>query len=276
MTKTTTTADALTRPVGTIDDVMQKRGLKYRTQLIQSGAVFAALILWELAALGTSKLILPAPSEIAVAGWETIVSGELLANIQISYFRVLVGWALGFALAVPLGILAGRSKLARVMLEPFTNFFRFIPPIAFITLFLIWLGLGESSKIALIAYATFFVMFLSTTAGVQRLPVERSRAAECMGASKSRVLSSIVLPGIVPDIVTAGRVAMGNAFMTVVAAELVAAESGVGFMIMSARLFARTDIVFVGIVALGLMGLVTDLVFRLIARRIAYRYDLKF
>lgn len=247
-----------------------------RALVVQVVFVILAVGAWELIALRTSPLVLPSPSEIVGTTLEISRTGELWESVRISYARVLVGWALGFLLGVPLGLFAGRIEWIRTALEPFINLFRFIPPIAFITLFLIWLGLGEASKISLIIYSTFFVVFLNTVAGVQRVHAEKVRAAQSLGASRAQVLRTVIVPASVPDIVTGGRIAMGNSFMTVVAAELIAAESGVGFMIMNARLFARTDKVFVGIVALGIMGLLADLVFRVIVRRVAYRYDLKF
>ena len=183
--------------------------------------------------------------------------------------------AIGCALAIPLGIVAGRWTWVRLALDPYVEFFRFIPPIAFITLFLIWFGLGETSKILLIVYTTMFVTFLNTMTGAMSVEPEKIRAAQCLGASRRQIFVHVVVPATVPHIVTGLRLAMGNAFMTVVAAELVAAQSGVGHLIWSSRLFAQTEFVFVGIITLGLMGFAANWALRKITARLAYRYSIQ-
>ncbi|MFD2093193.1 ABC transporter permease [Blastococcus deserti] len=239
-------------------------------------AVVGALLLWQLLSLFVNPLFLPGPLQVGRSAVELTGSGELPQHVGVSYFRVLSGWVIGAVLAIPLGLLAGRVKLLRVALEPFLNFFRFVPPIAFLSLSLIWLGIGETSKIALIVYASLFIVFLNTIAGVQAIDEEKLRAAQCLGASRLQLLSTVIVPATIPDIVTGLRTAMGISFMTVVAAELVAAESGVGYLIYNSRLFARTDYVFVGIVTLGLMGLLADLVFRWATTPVRHRYAIKF
>ena len=199
----------------------------------------------------------------------TILVGNTLVNF------ILLGWVIGCAIAIPLGLVAGRSALVRAIFDPYVEFFRFIPPIAFITLFLIWFGLGETSKILLIVYTTMFVTFLNTMTGAMSVEPEKIRAARCMGATPRQTFVHVVVPATVPHIVTGLRLAMGNAFMTVVAAELVAAQSGVGHLIWNSRLFAQTDFVFVGIITLGLMGFTANWALKKIALRLAYRYNIQ-
>ncbi|MBK7469941.1 MAG: ABC transporter permease [Betaproteobacteria bacterium] len=198
---------------------------------------------------------------------------SLFRHIGASCFRILTGWFVGCAIAIPFGILAGRLKWVRAVLDPFIEFFRFIPPIAFVTLFMIWFGLGEVSKVGLIVYTAFFTTFLSTMAGAMGVEIERIRAAQCLGASPRQVFFRVIVPGTVPHIVTGVRLSLGLAFMTVVAAEFIAAESGVGYLIFSARLFAQTDFVFLGILVLGVMGFVANSILKRLLARIAYRYD---
>lgn len=250
--------------------------LEGRPWITYTAVVAAALVLWHLLSLVVNPLFLPSPLRVGAATVELIGSGEMLQHVSASYGRVLSGWFIGAALAIPLGSLAGRVALLRVALEPFLNFFRFVPPIAFLSLALIWLGIGETSKVALIVYASFFIVFLSAVAGVQGVDKEKIHAAQCLGASRRQVITTVVMPAAVPEIVTGLRTAMGIAFMTVVAAELVAAETGIGFLIYNSRLFARTDIVFAGILALGVMGLTADILFRQLTRPIHYRYALRF
>ncbi len=234
-----------------------------------------SVILWDLAARLTIPILLPPPADVAKAAWKSASDGTLFRHIGASYFRILTGWAIGCALAVPVGILAGRLKWVRAVLDPYIEFFRFIPPIAFVTLFMIWFGLGEMSKVMLIIYTAFFTTFLSTLAGALGVETERIRAAQCLGASRSQVFFRVIVPATVPHIVTGVRLSLGLAFMTVIAAEFIAAQTGVGYMIFSARLFAQTENVFVGILVLGLMGFFANWVLKRILSRIAYRYDVK-
>jgi ABC-type nitrate/sulfonate/bicarbonate transport system permease component len=231
--------------------------------------------IWELAARMTIPILLPSPLDVARAAWKSASDGSLFLHIGASYFRILTGWVIGCAIAVPFGILAGRLKWVRAVLDPYIEFFRFIPPIAFITLFMIWFGLGEVSKVALIVYTAFFTTFLATLAGALSVEQERIRAAQCLGATPAQVFFRVIVPGTVPHIVTGVRLSLGLSFMTVIAAEFIAAQTGVGYMIFSARLFAQTEYVFLGILLLGLMGFVANWVLKKILSRIAYRYDVK-
>lgn len=238
--------------------------------------IVVSLVVWHVASLFISALFLPGPIRVATAAGGLLASGDLATHVSISYRRIGSGWALGSIVAIPLGILAGRVRVIGAAFEPHLNFFRFVPPIAFLSLSLIWFGIGESSKIALIIYASFFIVFLNTITGAQAVDVEKIRGAQCLGASKLQVLTTVILPATTPYIVTGLRTAMGNSFMTVVAAELVAANEGVGWLIWNSRLFARTDLVFVGIFTLGIMGTVADAIFRLAVKPTALRYGIKF
>ena len=230
------------------------------------------LALWYAIAAVTMPIFFPPPGEVVTAFWKTLIDGTLIQHIGASYLRILAGWSIGCALAIPLGLLAGRSALTRMLVEPYIEFFRFIPPIAFIGLFLIWFGLGELSKVLLIVYTALFVTFVNTLAGAMAVEPEKIRAAQCLGATERQIFVHVVVPATVPYIVTGLRLAMGNAFMTVIAAELVAAQSGVGHLIWNSRLFAQTDYVFVGIITLGLMGFAANWVLRQVLARVAYRY----
>jgi NitT/TauT family transport system permease protein len=237
--------------------------------------LLVSLGIWQVASSFTIPILLPPPADVADAFWNSAKDGSLFRHIGASYFRILAGWALGCAIAVPFGILAGRLRWVRAVLDPYIEFFRFIPPIAFVTLFMIWFGLGEVAKIALIVYTAFFTTFLSTMAGAMSVEIERIRAAQCLGASRAQVFFRVIVPGTVPQIVTGVRLALGLSFMTVIAAEFIAAQSGVGYLIFNSRLFAQTDFVFVGIFTLGAMGYAANALLKLLLGRIAYRYDVK-
>lgn len=238
-------------------------------------AVVAIVVAWDLAARLTIPILLPSPRDVAQALWKSAQDGSLFRHIGASYFRILTGWAIGCAVAVPFGILAGRVRWVRAVLDPYIEFFRFIPPIAFVTLFMIWFGLGELSKVMLIVYTSFFTTFLATLAGAMGVESERIRAAQCLGATPAQVFFRVIVPGTVPHIVTGIRLSLGLSFMTVVAAEFIAAETGVGYLIFSSRLFAQTDYVFLGILLLGIMGFAANWLLKRALTRIAYRYDVK-
>lgn len=263
-------------PSGASTSVAWMRRLRTSQTATYLFVIAATVLVWQVLSLFVSALFLPGPLAVVEAARELLTSGELLRHVGVSYGRVLAGWSIGAMLAIPAGIIAGRVRLIRIAVEPHLNFFRFVPPIAFLSLSLIWLGIGEASKIALIIYASLFIVFLNTVAGAQAVDEEKIRAAQCLGASGLQVLRTVVVPATVPHVVTGLRAAMGNSFMTVVAAELVAATEGVGWLIWNSRLFARTDIVFVGIVTLGVMGFAADLVFRQMVRPIEFRYSIKF
>jgi ABC-type nitrate/sulfonate/bicarbonate transport system permease component len=155
--------------------------------LFYAGLAVGTLAAWQLIAWTTIPILFPGPGEVLRAIITSIADGSLIWDILISYFRILLGWAIGCILAMPLGMLAGQSKWARAIIEPYVEFFRYIPPIAFITLFLIWFGLGELSKVLLIVYSSFFATFTATMAGSMAVDIEKIRAAQCMSAGRAQV-----------------------------------------------------------------------------------------
>lgn len=252
------------------------RRLRWRPIALYAGQALATLVVWQLVAWSTIPILFPPPADVFKALAASLANGSLIVNVGASYFRILAGWIIGCALAVPLGMVAGRNRIIRMVLDPYIEFFRYIPPIAFITLFLIWFGLGELSKVLLIVYTAFFVTFIGTMAGAMAVEKEKVRAAQCLGASRLQVFWHVVVPATMPAAITGIRMALGNAFMTVIAAEFVAAQSGIGFLIFSSRLFAQTDYVFAGILTLGVMGFVANVVLRRVLGIFAYRYGIQY
>ncbi|WP_438448747.1 ABC transporter permease [Gorillibacterium sp. sgz5001074] len=232
----------------------------------------AVLAVWQGAAWVYGPDIIPGPRATAAGGWELLQEGSLLRYIGISFYRVLSGWVLGSLLAIPIGLVIGKVRVVRIFAEPFLNFIRFIPPIAFITLFLVWFGIGEESKIALILYATLFIVVLNTLTGVLAVEEDKIRAARSMGASEWQILVHVVIPATTPYIYTGVRLAMGTSYMAIIGAEMIASNEGVGYLIWNSRLFFRTDWIFVGLVSLGLMGFVTDRLLGVLGRKALYRY----
>ncbi|MBB6731805.1 ABC transporter permease [Cohnella zeiphila] len=231
-----------------------------------------ALVVWQLAALWYGPEIIPGPVDTWRGARELLADGSLIRYIGISFYRVLVGWALGSLVAIPIGLVIGKVGAVRMFAEPFLNFIRFIPPIAFITLFLVWFGIGEESKIALILYATLFIVVMNTLTGVLSIEDDKIRSARSMGASEWQILVHVVIPATTPYIFTGIRLAMGTSYMAIIGAEMIAANEGVGFLIWNSRLFFRTDWIFVGLISLGLMGFVTDRLVGWIGRKALFRY----
>ncbi|MEV0402057.1 ABC transporter permease [Actinoallomurus sp. NPDC050550] len=230
---------------------------------------------WQLVAMKYGSALVASPAQTVKAAKELASDGTLLNSVIASGRRILIGWGLGLAVGVPIGLLMGRLTVIRQLLDPYIEFFRFIPPVAFVTLAVVWLGIGESSKVVLIFYTSVFIVTLNTIAGVLSVNESKLRAATSLGASRWQVMRSVVLPATVPHIVTGARLAMGNSFLTIVSAEIVAAQVGLGALIWTSRNYGRIDWVFVGIITLGILGFVFDRVLRIVSSRVLRRYGVK-
>jgi NitT/TauT family transport system permease protein len=233
------------------------------------------LLVWQFLAVTYGPGLVASPSQTLKSAIDLTQDGRLLNSVIASSRRILIGWGLGVVIGAPLGLLMGRVKLIRQFMDPYIEFFRFIPPIAFVTLAIVWLGLGEASKVVLIFYTSVFIVTISSIAGVLAISEDKLRAAASLGANKRQILRWVVLPASVPSIVTGARLAMGNSFLTIVSAEIVAANVGLGALIWQSRNFGRIDWVFVGIITLGILGFIFDRVLRLVAGRVLARYSVK-
>jgi len=253
-----------------------RRGLRDRLSLDTIGlfglSILLGLGVWQLASMQYTATFLPSPAETWAGARELAEDGTLLASVIASSRRILVGWGLGLLVGIPVGLVMGRFSLVRRLLDPYIEFFRFIPPIAFVTLAVIWLGVGEASKVVLIFYTTVFIVTLNTIAGVLAVDEGKLRAAASLGANRVQTMISVIVPASVPYMVTGARLAMGNSFLTIVSAEIVAAQEGLGALIWTSRNYGRTEWVFVGIVALGILGFLFDRVIRWASRRFLRRY----
>jgi NitT/TauT family transport system permease protein len=247
-------------------------GMRVSTLGLAVISIGAGLLIWQLLSMRFPPLFLPSPAGTWEAAGELIEDGTLFNAILASSLRILAGWTAGVVIGIPVGILMGHFSIVRRLLDPYIEFFRFIPPIAFVTLAVIWLGPGEASKVALIFYTTVFIVTINTIAGVLSVPELRLRAAASLGAGKFRTLWTVIVPSTVPFMVTGARLAMGNSFLTIVSAEIVAAQEGLGSLIWTARNYARTEWVFVGIIALGILGFCFDRIVRWLSARALRRY----
>jgi NitT/TauT family transport system permease protein len=236
---------------------------------------FAALFFfWHAAATWiVPSVLFPPPATVAVQLVKLLQEGVLLDHIGWSLQRILLGFTIGSLLGVTIGLLMGSFRTVRVLLEPFTEFLRFIPSVAMITIAVIWLGIGEESKVFLIIYTTIFIVIIATAAGVGGVDRDKVRAARSLGASRWQVFFHVTIPATVPAILTGMRIAMANSFTTIVAAELVAANEGLGKMLWDARMFMLVEDIFVALLCLGFMGFAVDRLFRWATVRFAGRYS---
>jgi NitT/TauT family transport system permease protein len=246
----------------------------------RAGLWFLSLLLgiaiWQLGSLIYGPLLVASPKETLSAAGELAGNGTLFQAALVSLRRIGIGWGLGLLVGIPLGILMGRIRFLRLFLDPYIEFFRFIPPIAFVTLAIVWFGIGETSKVILIFYTGVFIVTLNTIAGVAAIPESRLRAAESLGASRHQILTRIVLPSTVPHLVTGARLALANCFLTIVSAEIVSANTGLGALLWQARNFGRINWIFVGIVTLGILGYICDRLIRLISTATLHRFGVRF
>jgi taurine transport system permease protein len=216
-----------------------------------TGAVIL-LVWWAATALKlTPSLFLPKPAEVLrqffVIFNDGYAGASLGEHIGASLFRIGLAAILALATAIPIGLLMGLNRWAKGILDTPIEFYWPLPPLSYLPLMIIWLGIGETSKIALLFLAMFAPICLSAQAGVRSVSIERAQAARALGATRWQLFSHIVLPSALPEILTGVRIAFGIGWGTLVAAELIASTQGIGFLIMSAAQFLATDVVFVGI-----------------------------
>jgi len=209
---------------------------------------------------------LPPPEAVVARFIEILSHGyqnvSLFENIGWSLLRVFSGFLLGCLVGIPLGYAMGLNSWVRGWFDPIVEFMRPIPPLALIPLIIIWFGIWESGKISLLFLAALWIMTLAARAGVSGVNISKIHAAYSLGASKIQILIHVIIPNSLPEIFTGARVAMGVCWGTVVAAELVAAEKGAGKMIIAASKFQQTDVVIMGIILIGIIGYIIDLLMR--------------
>lgn len=244
--------------------------LRRRSALALAVAGFVLpLAVWILVSLNgwANPVFLPPPWQVLAQLGEWYRDGDLLGDVIVSIGRVLGGFCVAALVAVPLGVLVGTYAPVRAFLEPLTEFTRYLPAVAFIPLIMLWVGIEESAKVAVIWVGVFFQMLLLVAADVARVPDAPIEAARTMGATNEEIIKYVLIPAARPAILTTLRGAMCLAWTYLVVAELVAANSGLGYAILKAQRFLQTDKIFAGILLIGLVGLLTDQAFRWLHKR---------
>ncbi|MEZ5665000.1 MAG: ABC transporter permease [Burkholderiaceae bacterium] len=216
---------------------------------------------------GLDPTFMPSPGAVLAKTWTWLIEDGLIDDMAISTYRVVAGFLLSAVIALPLGLYIGSYRAVQALLEPLTDFVRYMPAVAFIPLVMLWVGIDESSKIAIIFIGTFFQMVLMVAEDVRRVPAAQVEAAQTMGANRRELVEKVIFPSARPALLDTLRVTMGWAWTYLVVAELVAANSGLGFAILRAQRFLQTDTIFAGIIVIGLIGLLTDQAFRWLHRR---------
>jgi len=242
------------------------------TRWISALTLAGLLSLWWLATAGgwIEPLFLPSPGDIVHTGWGLLTQGymdvSLWQHLGASLGRIGVALLAAVLTAVPIGIAIGCNRIARGLLDPLIEFYRPIPPLAYLPLIVIWCGIGELSKVLLIYLAIFAPIAIATATGVRTVDPAKLRAAQSLGATRAQLIRHVIVPGALPDILTGVRIGLGVGWSTLVAAELIAATQGLGFMVQSAAQFLVTDVVVLGILLIAAIAFALEMGLRALQR----------
>lgn len=218
---------------------------------------------------------LAAPSAVMATLADMVVSGELPENLAISFARAATGLAIGVSIGIVLALVAGLSKKGEAAIDPIMQIKRTIPTLALTPLFIVWFGIGETPKVALIAFATIFPVYLNLYSGVRGVDVRLIEGARSFGLSRAEVVWHVILPGALPALLTGLRYSLSVSILVLVVAEQINASAGLGYLVNNARDFMRTDIIVVCLLVYAALGLAADGLVRLIERRaLAWRPSL--
>lgn len=247
-----------------------------RLRWISAASVGTAVAIWVAASL--AGMLDPNKLPPVQALWQALAElltrgysgNSFLVQILASVGRALAGFALAVVVGVPVGVLLGTSRLFEAVVSPFLTFMRPVPPIALVPLFTFYFGIGETSKVALIFLTAFLYLTVSAASGVKSVPQDLILASRSLGLTSRQIFFSVIIPAAAAPILTGMRISMTLSWTLVVAAELIAAQVGLGFMIMDATTFYRIPIVFIGIITIGLVGLVLEAALLLVERRVLH------
>jgi ABC-type nitrate/sulfonate/bicarbonate transport system, permease component len=241
---------------------MKKRRRKYKGLTLLVWIVL--IVIWQL--VTTFKLV---PDVLLPSPWAVIQTFIKLCrfgyngiplwyHFGITMLRLLSAVILAIITATPLGLISGSNKIVYSLVDSIVQFVRPIPPLAYYTLLILWVGIGETSKVTLLFLAAFAPIYLACVSGVQKVNKDYIKSAQSLGASRFQIFRYVIFPAVLPDLFTGLRTAVGMAYTTVVAAEMVAATYGIGWMIINASKYLKSDIMFVGIIILGITGILLD------------------
>lgn len=239
-------------------------------QLLSWLAPVVLVIIWEwLAQAGwLSPQVLPAPSKVIRTAFKLVTTGTLLNDLGVSLLRAAAGFVIGTAVGGGLGILVGFSRVAEALIDRSVQMIRAIPFLAALPLVIVWLGVGETQKIFLVALGVTFPIYINTVLGIRQVDPKLLELGRVQGLSSLQLIRRIILPGALPSILTGVRYALATAWLALVVAETIGAQSGIGFLAMDAREFLRTDVIVLTIVIYALIGVAADGIARVLERRL--------
>jgi NitT/TauT family transport system permease protein len=234
----------------------------YLALALSSFAFF--LVIWSILTYGglVDPLYLPSPGRVFRAGVDLFVDLGFTTDILNSVYRVMMGFVIAAILGVPLGLIMGTFKVAEAFTEPVVGFIRYMPASAFIPLFILWLGIGDVEKVAIIFVGSFFQLVLMVAVVAKNVHKDMLETAYTLGAKRFQVIRKVLLPASLPGIVDTLRIIVGWAWTYIIVAELVASASGIGYMIISSQRMLRTGNIIFGILTIGMLGLITDFFFK--------------
>lgn len=243
---------------------VQKTNIKFLIRAITIPIII--LIIWQLAGVFglVSKTVLPTPLDIFLAFQELIKTGELFGHLSISVFRAAAGFFIGGSLGIILGTIVGFSTRSEQYLDPSVQMLRTVPHLVVAPLFVLWFGFGETSKVLLIADGAFFPLYVNAFLGIRGVDSKLFDVARVLEFSKRKLITKLILPAALPNLLLGARLSLGVAWVSLVVAELMGSTEGIGYMIMDARQFSNTDIVFVGIIIFAFVGKFSDSLVRLL------------
>lgn len=231
---------------------------------------FVILIVWQ-AASGAGLLsprVLASPLQIAAVGWDLTISGVLGINVLVSLGRVAAGLAIGVSIGTALALVAGLSRLGEDIVDAPVQMLRTLPFLALVPLFILWLGIGETPKIALVALGTSFPIYINLFAGIRGIDPKLAEMGRVFGLDRRGLVRHVILPGALPSALVGFRYSLSVAWLSLVVAEQINANAGIGYMISDARDFLRTDVILVGLLLYALLGLTVDALVRWLERRL--------
>ena len=258
------------QPVSTTAPAVSRARPVGRTRWRRFVSPLVLVLLWQAAS--TSGLLSPrslaAPSAILTTAWTLLVSGELPWDVAVSLGRVAAGLALGLSVGTVLALVAGLSRLGEDIVDAPVQMLRTLPFLALVPLFILWFGIGETPKIMLVALGTGFPIYLNLFAGIRGIEPRLIEMGQVFGLDRVGLIRHVILPGALPSALVGLRYSLGLAWLSLVVAEQVNANAGIGYMINDARDFLRTDVILVGLLTYALLGLGADILVRLLERRL--------
>ena len=236
------------------------------TLIFSLALIFGLWSLLSYSGVVKPSFFLPTPTQVVTAFGKMIETGELIDSTQASVFRVVVGWILAAIVAIPVGILMGSFKIFEALFEPVVDFMRYLPISALIPLLILYIGIDEREKVAVIFLGTFFQLVLMVADATSHVAKDLIDSAYTLGVSRWRIMPLVLIPATLPGIMDALRITLGWAWTYLIVAELVAADKGLGIMIMESQRGLRTDKIYVGLITIGLLGFICDFIFKWLHR----------